>query len=189
MLLFDRSILKPSTVCQSTFPYEVPLFVTRPVFVLYVAVTVLSSLTIRSSLLVFLNSCSTNFQPRSNKQSLSNQPIEILLLLLPFIFYLSRYNTTKSLYFALYYSAVMLAVSQFLIKNLLSQFNKCEKMEIKGGDTGYDKGLAVVGLVVALLALLLAFISYRSSRRFNHPASSLPSPFIKVCPPYPPLYC
>ena len=56
-------------------------------------------------------------------------------------------------------------------------------MESKGGDVGHDRGLAV-GLVVALLALLLAFISYRSSRRFNHPASSSsPSPFIRVRPP------
>ena len=103
-----------------------------------------------------------------------------------FYLYLSRYNITKPFYVGLYHSAIMWAVSQFLIKNLLSPFNKCEKIENKGGDAGYDRGLAVLGLAVALLALLLAFISYRSSRRFNHPASSSPpSPFIRVYPPAP----
>lgn len=84
----------------------------------YIAVHIrLSRSTIRSSLLV--RWLSTKLQPRSNRKSLSNQPIEFVFLLVPFIFYLSRYNTTKSLYFALYYSAIMPAVSQFLIKNLL----------------------------------------------------------------------
>ena len=72
----------------------------------------------------------------------------------------------------------MPAVSQYSIKNLLLQLNKCEKMENRGN----ERILAVVGLVVALLALLLAIMSYRPSR-FNHPASSLsPSPFVMACP-------
>ena len=78
----------------------------------------------------------------------------------------------------------MPAVSQFLIKNLLSQFNNCEKMENKGGDASDDeKGPAVAGLIVALLALFLAITSYRRWR-FNHPAPSLlPSPFVRAYPP------
>ena len=82
----------------------------------------------------------------------------------------------------------MPAVSQFLIKSLLSQFNRCEKAETKGRGVSDDRNLvAVVSLVVALLAallaLLLAIMSYRRSR-FNGPASSLPSsPFIKACSP------
>ena len=82
----------------------------------------------------------------------------------------------------------MPVVSQFLIKNLLSQFNRCEKMETKGRDVGDDTNpLAVVGLAIALLTLLPAIMSYRRSR-FNGPASSLSSSlFIKACSPPPSL--
>ena len=44
---------------------------------------------LRSSLPVFLNSHSTSFEPHSDKQSPNNQPIGILLLLVPATFYLS----------------------------------------------------------------------------------------------------
>ena len=80
----------------------------------------------------------------------------------------------------------MPAVSQFLIKNLLLQFNKHEKMENKG-DASDERSSAVVGFIVALFALLLAITSYRRWR-FNHPASSsIPSPFARAFPPPPHL--
>ncbi|PUU75329.1 hypothetical protein B9Z19DRAFT_1195564 [Tuber borchii] len=71
----------------------------------------------------------------------------------------------------------MPAVLQFLIRNLLPQFNNREKMENKGGDASDERNLAVMGLIGALLALSLAITSYRRWR-INHPAPSLlPSPF------------
>ena len=80
----------------------------------------------------------------------------------------------------------MPAILQFPIKNLLLQFNNREKMENKGGDASNERSSAVVGLIVALFALILAIISYRCWR-FNHPVSSLlPSPFARAFPPPPP---
>ena len=75
----------------------------------------------------------------------------------------------------------MPAVSQFLIKNLLSQVNNREKMENKGGDTSDERGL-VAALIVALFASFIAIAYQRWP--FNHPAPSLiPSPFVRACPP------
>ena len=77
----------------------------------------------------------------------------------------------------------MLAISQFPIKDLLSQVNKCEKMENKGGDASDRSLVVVVGLVVTLVALFLAITSFYQRWPFNHPAPSLiPSPFVGVCP-------
>ena len=75
----------------------------------------------------------------------------------------------------------MLALSHFPIKSLLSQFNKCEKLESKGGDASNDRSPVVVmvmGLAITPLALLLVIMSYRYSA-LNLPASS--SPFIMTC--------
>ena len=81
----------------------------------------------------------------------------------------------------------MPAASWFPIKDLVSQFNKCEKMENKGGDA-IDRSLVVVGLAVALFALFLTTISYYQRWPCNHPAPSLiPPPFARACPPLPPL--
>ncbi|PUU75587.1 hypothetical protein B9Z19DRAFT_1153018 [Tuber borchii] len=77
----------------------------------------------------------------------------------------------------------MPVVSQFPIKDLLSQVNKCEKMENKGGDASDLSLVIVVGLAVTLVALFLAITSYYQRWPFNHPAPSLvPSPFVKACP-------
>ena len=76
----------------------------------------------------------------------------------------------------------MPAVCQFLIKNLLSQFNNREKMENKRGDTSDKRGLVAV-LTVALIASFLA-IAYQHWP-FNHPAPSLiPSLFVRACRPF-----
>jgi len=78
----------------------------------------------------------------------------------------------------------MPAVAQFPIKDMLSQVNKCGKMENKGGEAGDGRSLVVVGLVVTLVALFLAITSYYQRWPFNHPASSLiPSVFVRACPP------
>ena len=81
--------------------------------------------------------------------------------------------------------ATMPAVSQFLIKNLLSQFNNHEKMENAGEDASDKRGLAVV-LTMALFALFLATTSYYQCWPFNHSGPSLiPSYFVRACPPPP----
>jgi len=73
----------------------------------------------------------------------------------------------------------MPAILQFLVRNLLPQFNNSEKMENKGGDATNERSLAVVGLIVALFAFLLA-IRFNQRSRFSHPASALsPSPFVR----------
>ncbi|PUU74468.1 hypothetical protein B9Z19DRAFT_441577 [Tuber borchii] len=68
--------------------------------------------------------------------------------------------------------------------DLLSQFNKREQTENKGGDNGDDRSPAViVGLVIAALTLLLAIMSYRHSRLSHLVSSSSPSLFLKACQP------
>ena len=80
----------------------------------------------------------------------------------------------------------MPAVSQFPIKDLLLQVNKCEEMENEGGEAS-DRSLVAVGLVATFFALLLAITSYRHWW-FNHPAPSLiPSSFVRAFPPPPHL--
>lgn len=75
----------------------------------------------------------------------------------------------------------MPVVSQFPIKDLLLQVNKCEKMENKGGGASDQSLVVVVGLVVTLVALFLAITSYYQRWPFNHPApSSIPSSFVKA---------
>ena len=77
----------------------------------------------------------------------------------------------------------MSAVSQSSIDDLLSQVNKCEKMEDKGGDASDRSLVVVVGLVVTLVALFLAITSYYQRWPFIYPGPSLlPSPFVKACP-------
>ena len=70
------------------------------------------------------------------------------------------------------------------IETLLSQFNKREHTENKGGDNSNDRSPAVViGLVIAALTLLLALLSYRHSRLSHLVSSSSPSPLLKACSP------
>ena len=70
------------------------------------------------------------------------------------------------------------------IETLLSQFNKREQTESKGGDDSDDRSPAVIaGLVIAALTLLLAIMSYRLSRLSRLVSSSSPSPLLKACPP------
>lgn len=72
------------------------------------------------------------------------------------------------------------------IETLLSQFDKREQTENKGGDDSGDRSPAViVGLVIAALTLLLAILSYRYSRLSYLVSSSSPSPFLKACLPFP----
>ena len=68
------------------------------------------------------------------------------------------------------------------IDTLLSQLNKREQTENKGGDNSDDRSPAVIaGLVIAALTLLLAILSYRHSRLSHLVSSSSPSPLLKVC--------
>ena len=70
------------------------------------------------------------------------------------------------------------------IETLLSQFNKREQTENKGGNDSDDRSPAViVGLVIAALTLLLAILSYRHSRLSHLVSSSSPSPLLKACSP------
>jgi len=58
------------------------------------------------------------------------------------------------------------------IESLLSQFNKREQAENKGGDDSNDRSPVVIaGLIIAALTLLLAIMSYQHSR-FSHPVLS-----------------
>ena len=82
----------------------------------------------------------------------------------------------------------MPAVSQFPITNCYRNLASVKKMETEGRDASNDRNpVAVVGLVVALLALLFAIMSYRRSRLNRQVPTLLPSPFIKACPPTHPL--
>ena len=79
---------------------------------------------------------------------------------------------------------IMPAVSQFLIENPPSQSNNREKMENKA-EASDERGLVVV-LIVALFALFLATTSYCQRWPFSHiqvAPSSIPSPFVRACPP------
>ena len=70
------------------------------------------------------------------------------------------------------------------IETLLSQLNKREHTENKGGGDSDDRSPAViVGLVIAALTLLLAILSYRYSRLSHLVSSSSPSLSLKACPP------
>ena len=70
------------------------------------------------------------------------------------------------------------------IETLVSQFNKREQTENKGGDDSNDRSPAVIaGLVIAALTLLLAILSYRYSRLSHLVSSSSSSPLLKACPP------
>ena len=70
------------------------------------------------------------------------------------------------------------------IETLLSQLNKREQTENKGGGNSDDRSPAViVGLVIAALTLLLAILSYRYSRLSHLVSSSSPSLSLKACPP------
>ena len=70
------------------------------------------------------------------------------------------------------------------IETLLSQFNKREQTENKGGDDSNDRSPAViVGLVIAALTLLLAILSYWYSRLSHLVSSSSPPLSPKACPP------
>ena len=70
------------------------------------------------------------------------------------------------------------------IETLLSQFNKREQTENKGGGNSDDRSPAViVGLGIAALTLLLAILSYRHSRLSHLVSSSSPSPLLKACSP------
>jgi len=78
----------------------------------------------------------------------------------------------------------MPTVSRFPTKALLSQLNKREKMENKGGGNSDDRSPAVIaGLVIAALTLLFAILSYQRSRSGRSMCSLSPLKFVNACPP------